>query len=600
MCKLDKCKQIRKIMLITLLLWANILSAQTMRQPEWIKDLIVYEISTKNFTSPKGQGTGTFQSTKERVPYLADLGINGVWLAGSSWADNGHFYGIWTQYACIRPDSIEPTLGTPSDFRSLVDEFHKYKIKVFLDVITHGVMNESPLIHEHPEWFKGGSWGMTDYDWSGNHDDLDAWWVQTHVDYVLKYGVDGFRLDVDIYRPDLWREIKKRCADAGHPIVVFLEWDRRNESVCDFFQRMERLSELLEEGVNSDKTILSNTALFFNNKFQNRNDFTVLIHYQDGTVEEGSTLRDGKLSVTKLAEPEIPVDIEKSKQDKNYRNIELLVENIDTTKHITNIDVIPRSYRLDVKWTFGSDGQLYSAINTGESMRLYLEPFVPDLHYYSVDLSDHDEGWENFPKEQNPYVAEGSRCLFGYSCLFTPAIPLFMSGEEFDAKFSPNPKLTPDLYGKGTPGDGTWLYGAIIDWEQLNQKEQRDMLQDVKRMISIRKEEADIFHAYLNDTLPDLFELQYESSIKIPVPFAMQNTKKIIIVAGNNTNQDVKCKIKMPLQHTGINPDKTYTIHDLWNDRKWKIKGKELEAFQFEIKRDKVSGGGISVFKILK
>ena len=140
---------------------------QTVLEPEWINDLIIYEISTKNFTSPNGAGSGTFQSAQEKVPYLADLGITGVWLSGHNWADDKHFYNIWTQYATIRPDSIDPSLGTRDELKALIDEFHKHDIKVFLDIITHGVMEYSPLIEEHPEWFEGGSWGMVDYDWSG-------------------------------------------------------------------------------------------------------------------------------------------------------------------------------------------------------------------------------------------------------------------------------------------------------------------------------------------------------------------------------------------------------------------------------------------------
>lgn len=44
---------------------------------------------------------------------------------------------------------------------------------------------------------------MTDFDWQGGHADLDEWWVVTFTDYVVNDGVDGYRLDVDIYRPDL-------------------------------------------------------------------------------------------------------------------------------------------------------------------------------------------------------------------------------------------------------------------------------------------------------------------------------------------------------------------------------------------------------------
>jgi hypothetical protein len=175
-----------------------------------------------------------------------------------------------------------------------------------------------------------------------------------------------------------------------------------------------------------------------------------------------------------------------------------------------------------------------------------------------------------------------------------------MSGEEFDAGFIPNPKLTPDLYGKETPGQGKWLYGAIIDWNQPNQKEHRDMLDDVKKMIAIRHQENDVFHAYMNNDLPDIFSLEYHSSDLLPVPFAIQNDKKIIIVAGNNTGRDANCVLNLSLKETGLMSEKSYKVTDLWNKKTSLMKGKELENLPIHIRRDKTPGGGIAVLKIEK
>ena len=65
----------------------------------------------------------------------------------------------------------------------------------------HGILSFSPLIKEHPHWFRGGIWHMTDYDWAGGHTDLDDWWVNVWTNYVTEFGVDGFRLDFRIIRP---------------------------------------------------------------------------------------------------------------------------------------------------------------------------------------------------------------------------------------------------------------------------------------------------------------------------------------------------------------------------------------------------------------
>ena len=130
--------------------------------PEWLNDLILYEVATKGYTSPAGPQSGTFTSLQNRLPYLADLGVTGIWRTGHSLAHPTHFYNVWTQYAVTEPDRFDPTLGTADEFRTLVDAAHAHGIKVLLEVVTHGVMSDSPLVREKLRWFKGGSWGMTD------------------------------------------------------------------------------------------------------------------------------------------------------------------------------------------------------------------------------------------------------------------------------------------------------------------------------------------------------------------------------------------------------------------------------------------------------
>ncbi|MBT4853050.1 MAG: hypothetical protein HON37_13410, partial [Candidatus Marinimicrobia bacterium] len=127
--------------------------------PEWTRDLIIYEIATKGFTSPSGPESGTFNSLKEKLPYLEELGINAIWLTGHSYSDSSHFYGIWTQYACIEPGVLDPSLGTLEEFKAMVAEAHTRGIRIILDTIEHGVMEYSKIIKDHPDWFKGGSWG---------------------------------------------------------------------------------------------------------------------------------------------------------------------------------------------------------------------------------------------------------------------------------------------------------------------------------------------------------------------------------------------------------------------------------------------------------
>jgi glycosidase len=548
--------------------------------PSWAKDLVIYELNPKGFTSPQGQATGTFNSVKEKIPYLEELGINAVWFTGHSWGDHQHFYNIWTQYACIRPDSLDSTLGTPKEFKAMIDDFHQHGIKVFLDIITHGVIRYSPLVMEHPEWFKGSTWGMADYDWFGGHKDLDDWWVRIHTDYVTKYGIDGFRLDVNIYRPDLWHKIKENAINAGHPVIVFDENVQFCEEVADFYQTSVKLSnQKLRD------RLLDNVAAFYTRFVRENQEFNinnVVVNYTDNTKES-------KPSFTVVTTDPL--------------NTQIKISHIDPAKSVKNILVsisgkIPnaksQSYQIE---GVRSNGILPLSI-TGSEITVNFTPAVPAKYYQSVQLSSHDEGWNGFPEADNPYVAEGSRCLFGYSFLFLPSIPIFMAGEEFDADHVPLPALSPYLYKKEKIGQGKWLYGSWIQWDQLKEKRHADMLVDVKKMIAIRKQESDLIHAVQNDVLPAIDSLVFSASAKVPVPYILWGDKSALIIAGNPTDKDVKITVNIPLNKIGMQDAKKVIITDLWNGGEKKWTPDSLKSFSFIVKKDRTAAGGISIFKI--
>jgi hypothetical protein len=591
------------ILLGIALIFMQKISAQDF--PEWAKDLIICEISTRGFTSPNGPESGTFKSAQEKLPYLQKLGITGIWLTGTNLGDAKHFYNIWTQYACVDPAKLDPVLGSPEEFKAFIADAHQRGIKVFMDVITHGVMNDSPLIKEYPHWFKGGSWGMTDYDWGGKHKDLDEWWVKTFTDWVTEYGVDGYRLDVDIYRPDLWKLIKQNAAAAGHPIVVFNETWAYSEGAGDFLQRMTTLSN---QRMGADMNVLLHHDVA--KHYQQFDYFRIVelsIQYTDKTRDRGY-LDDkpfldaaiygysnpkGALKLTLLNAP--VTTFEKQEPQR------LLIEGVNPNKVIKNINIRPFGWTL--RYNYGVQGSFLSGFTGSDRYEMEITPFVPDRLLYSTQLSSHDDGWEGYPLDKSPYVAQGSRSMFGYSFLFTPSIPLFMSGEEFNADYVPLPALTPDLWGKGEQGKGRWLYGSMIDWEQLKQPAKRDMLDDVTRMIAIRKDNADLFRPTTTDKKPQLkaVELQTEKIDKdsIAVPYMLYSDNKAIVVCGNKTDKTVKGFLNISLAGTPLESATTLQITDIWNGGKTKrIKTTDLQKYPIVMKPDKTKRGGLAVLKI--
>lgn len=579
--------------------------------PAWIKDLVIYEIATKGFTSPSGAATGNFNSLKSKLPYLRELGVTGIWLTGHNLCDARHFYNIWTQYAVIDPDKLDPALGSEAEFKRMVDEAHRNGIRIFLDTITHGLMESSPVVRQHPEWFRGNSWGMADFDWAGGHPDLDDWWVKLYTSFVTRYGIDGFRLDVDIYRPDLWARIRRNAAALGHPVIIFEEVNSAIEGVTDFTQK----GFLIPSAAEPDFRPGPETHIDFGNdvpgvyarRFGETGDYQVEIQYaDDGSTVAGRVREPGKLNVrlAGLRKDVVPRRfLERKPMPDGVPDIELIVQNVEK-RPIANITVRDEMGQTWQLHPYGETRQIGlteesspAAANT-TTLRLHVATLAAG--YSSVLLSCHDNGWEGFPADANPFTAQGSRARFGYSFLFTPAIPIFFSGEEFDATFRPLPGLSPHLYGDADSGKGRWLYGAQLDWEEANREPHRSMLADVRSMIALRKQEKDVLAVSLDQARPNLCAVSYACSAAIPVPYMRWAAGKAIVVAANrSTSDDARVVLNIPLKAVGIDGRSRYKVTPLWPRGEAAVKtAAELESFACVIQKDRTPGGGVSVFRI--
>ena len=575
-------------------------SAAQPASPSWTKDLIIYEVgSTQAFTSPDGPGSGTFGSMTPKMAYLQELGITGIWMDPPSLQESRRFfYNMWNRYGVMEPDKFDPVLGTEEQLKTLVEEAHRRGIRIFPDVKTHGVMDYSPLVKDHPNWFRGSHWRMADYDWYGGHTDLDDWWVKIWTDCLAKYELDGFRLDVDLFRPDLWERIRKNAAAAGHPIIIFEENNSALPGVTDFSQHENAIYDY--ESTVENEVLTQDLPGFYQRKFGQAGHYRVEIYYSDGSRDEGGTDAPGALRVHLDG-----LAADKAPRRKEYNSwymadgipdVQLTVENV-AKKSIENVIV-----RDDVfgPWRLNTDGGSRLLALEGEppSLKIYLATIGHG--WPTIQLSCHDQGWDGFPLDKSPYTAQGSRALLGYSCLFAPAIPIFFSGEEFNATFRPLPWQSPHLYGGKDPGKGRWLYGCMLDWDELNHPEHRAMLEDVKKMIAIRKREADVLTVLPEREQPQLTAVPCQSDIKVPRPYLRWNNRSAILVAANrDTTQAANLKLEIPLQTIGLADCSTFRVTDLWPGGEPQTHDqKSLAAFTCSIPRDKTPGGGLRVFKI--
>jgi hypothetical protein len=253
------------------------------------------------------------------------------------------------------------------------------------------------------------------------------------------------------------------------------------------------------------------------------------------------------------------------------------------------------------EWQSNGWGWKLAVEKTNDGLKLSGGNPLPGQKLRVISPSCHDCGWDTYPLDKNPYTVQGSRHIMGYGTLFAPAIPIFMSGEEFDADYVPLPRHTPDLYGKGEPGKGRWLYASWLQWDQLNEKRHSAMLKDVKRMLEIRKNHSDLIYAPApGETGLEMKAASISSDEKLPVPYVLANGEQAILIAGNPTGNEVKASVGLSVSILDLPAGtKTIQVTELWPDEKetQNLTIEELSNYQFTISADLQPGGGLHIVR---
>ena len=95
----------------------------------WYKDAIIYQLHVKSFFDSNNDGIGDFLGLISKLDYIADLGVNAIWILPfypSPLRDDG--YDI-ADYRGVHRD-----YGTLADFRQFVRAAHARDIRIITDL----------------------------------------------------------------------------------------------------------------------------------------------------------------------------------------------------------------------------------------------------------------------------------------------------------------------------------------------------------------------------------------------------------------------------------------------------------------------------------
>ena len=102
---------------------------------------VYYEIFVRSFSDSNGDGIGDIPGIIQKLDYLKDLGIKGIWLTPVHPSPTYHKYDV------IDYRAIDPEYGTIDDMKRLVNEAHKRDISILMDYVVNHTSTQHP-------WFK--------------------------------------------------------------------------------------------------------------------------------------------------------------------------------------------------------------------------------------------------------------------------------------------------------------------------------------------------------------------------------------------------------------------------------------------------------------
>jgi len=110
-----------------------------MTNVSWARDAVIYQVYVRSFADSDGDGVGDLLGVASRLDYIAELGVDAVWLTPfypSPMADGG--------YDVADYRGVDPVFGTLSDFDKLLVEAHALGLKVIIDLVPNHCSDRHP------------------------------------------------------------------------------------------------------------------------------------------------------------------------------------------------------------------------------------------------------------------------------------------------------------------------------------------------------------------------------------------------------------------------------------------------------------------------
>lgn len=242
---------------------------------------------------------GNLRGIYEKIDYLKDLGINGIYLTPIFKSNSNHKYDILDYY------KISKDFGDEEDLLILVEGLHKNKIVIILDMVFNHISYESPFFQDvikngknskYFNWFiiyddyvdinkkNYETFGNCNYmpKLNLNNKETQDYFIEVAKYYINKYHVDGFRLDVSDEIPhEFWIRLRHEVNIIDPDFILIGENWHNSQSYLNSGKELDSIMNyaLTKEMINYFAYKKTSTIEFKNNIISLLNRYKSNINY---------------------------------------------------------------------------------------------------------------------------------------------------------------------------------------------------------------------------------------------------------------------------------------------------------------------------------
>jgi len=119
------------------------MTAEAKHDNDWWRGAVIYQLYPRSYQDAEGDGIGDLKGIISRLPYIADLGVDAIWISPffkSPMKDFGYDVSDYRE--------IDPMFGSLADFDRLVKAAHHFGIKVIIDLVLSHTADVHPWFTE--------------------------------------------------------------------------------------------------------------------------------------------------------------------------------------------------------------------------------------------------------------------------------------------------------------------------------------------------------------------------------------------------------------------------------------------------------------------